>query len=295
MVTRSIPPPRGRFYRTFQQRAPQAVPARSWSVEAPATAVPPQDAGPTRTDSADATLPFPGWKRGCDLLWVLLLLPVALVLAPVLFCWIKLASPGPCIFRQTRIGRHSKPFTMYKFRTMHPEAETAVHEAHVSHLITTNQPLIKMDDEDGRLIKGACFVRMSGLDELPQLLNILRGEMSAVGPRPCIPSEFEFYDSHHLRRFAVPPGLTGIWQIERTRFTTFRQMMAMDVDYVDHLSPWADFKIIMKTPVALLGRLTTCVSAIFRKAAAWVTAKFSAKVLRRALAQEASPSGDQTD
>jgi lipopolysaccharide/colanic/teichoic acid biosynthesis glycosyltransferase len=228
-------------------------------------------------------------------LWVLLLLPVALVFAPVLFCWIKLTSPGPCIFRQTRIGRHSQPFTMYKFRTMHPEAATAVHEAHVAHLISTNQPLIKMDDEDGRLIKGACFVRMSGLDELPQLLNILRGEMSVVGPRPCVPSEFEFYDAHHLRRFAVPPGLTGIWQIERTRFTTFREMMAMDVGYIDHLSLWSDFKIIMKTPVAVFGRLTTSVRSKFGKSAIWVAVRPFARVLRRDLGQEISPSSDQTN
>ena len=295
MDSLSIPPPRGRFSRTFRRRSQQTASGRSWSVAGPANAAPPRDACPTRTDPAGATVPFPGWKRGCDLLWVLLLLPLALILAPVFFCWIKLASPGPCIFRQTRIGRHSKPFTMYKFRTMHPQAGTAVHEAHVSHLITTNQPLVKLDDEDGRLIKGACLVRMSGLDELPQLLNILRGEMSAVGPRPCIPSEFELYDAHHVRRFAVPPGLTGIWQIERTRFTTFRQMMAMDVDYVDHLSPWADFKIIMKTPVALLGRLATSVRSKFRKAAAGVAGKLFAKVLRRALGQETSPSGDQSN
>ncbi|MCX6880088.1 MAG: sugar transferase, partial [Verrucomicrobia bacterium] len=240
MVSISIPPPRGRFSRTFRRRTPQTASARSWRVQAPANAAPAWDTCPTRTDPAGVPLPFPGWKRGCDLLWVLLLLPLALVLAPVLFCWIKLASPGPCIFRQTRIGRHGKPFTMYKFRTMHPEAETAVHEAHVTRLITTNLPMIKLDDEDGRLIKGACFVRMSGLDELPQLLNILRGEMSAVGPRPCVPSEFQFYDAHHFRRVAVPPGLTGIWQIERTRSTTFREMMAMDIAYVDHLSPWLD-------------------------------------------------------
>ena len=295
MVTISIPPPRGRFSRTFQRRSSHTASARGWSFEANTNAAPLRDTCPTQTDPLGKTLPFPGWKRGCDLLWVLLLLPLALVLTPVLFCWIKLASPGPCFFRQTRIGRHSKPFTMYKFRTMHPDARTAVHEAHVTRLITTNQPLVKLDDEDGRLIKGACFVRMSGLDELPQLLNILRGEMSAVGPRPCVPSEFQFYDAHHFRRFALPPGLTGIWQIERTRFTTFREMMAMDVDYVDHLSPWSDFKIIIKTPVAVLGRLTTCGHSKFRKAAAWAAGKISAKVLRRALAQETSSNGDQTN
>lgn len=295
MVSHSIPPLRSRASRTFQRRVSNTAPACRWCDPPPAKTAPPLDTFPSQADLSGATLQLPAWKRGCDVFWVLLLLPVALVFAPVLFCWIKLASPGPCIFRQTRIGRHSQPFTMYKFRTMHPEAETSVHEAHVAYLISTNQPLIKMDDEDGRLIKGASFVRMSGLDELPQLLNILRGEMSVVGPRPCVPSEFEFYDARHLRRFALPPGLTGIWQIERTRFTTFREMMAMDVGYIDHLSLWSDFKIIMKTPVAVLGRLTTSVWSRFRKSTIWVAVRPVARVLRRDLGREISPSSDQTN
>ena len=254
-----LPSPRNR------RQAPAGRPVSQWDC-------PTCDGGAPASDSA----PLSGWKRDCDLLWVLLLLPLALVLAPFVCCWIKLASPGPCIFRQTRIGRGGKPFTMYKFRTMHPEAATAVHEAHVTNLIMTNRPMIKLDDEDSRLITGACFIRMSGLDELPQLLNVLRGEMSMVGPRPCVPSEFQFYDEHHFRRFTVPPGLTGLWQIKRTRFTTFREMMAMDVYYVDHLSPWLDLKIILKTPVALIVWLTNCARSKVRKSAALATERTSA-------------------
>jgi lipopolysaccharide/colanic/teichoic acid biosynthesis glycosyltransferase len=212
---------------------------------------------------------------------MLLILPLALALAPILVIWIKLASPGPCIFRQTRIGRGGRTFTMYKFRTMHPEAATDIHDAHVTRLIKTNQPMVKLDDEDSRLIKGARFIRMSCLDELPQVLNVLRGEMSAVGPRPCVPSEFQFYDEYHFRRFAVPPGMTGIWQIKRTRFTTFREMMAIDVEYVNRLSPWGDLKIIMNTPVVLLGRLAACTAAKIRKSVDWKTARTSAGMSRR--------------
>jgi len=194
---------------------------------------------------------MPRWKRSLDLLCLVLILPLTLSLLPLLFCWVKLVSPGPFIFRQTRIGCGGKPFTMYKTRTMRPGADPAIHEAHVRRLIASNRPMIKLDREDDRLIKGASCIRMFGLDELPQLVNVLRGEMSMVGPRPCVPSEFPLYASAHYRRFAVPPGLTGLWQIKRTQATTFREMMGMDIEYVDRLSAWADFTIMLQTPLAL--------------------------------------------
>jgi len=195
--------------------------------------------------------PIPSWKRGLDLLWLVLILPLPLVLMPLLFCWVKLVSPGPFIFRQTRIGRGGMPFTMYKARTMQPGADPAIHEAHIMRLVTSNRPMTKLDREDGRLIKGGRFIRMFGFDELPQLLNVLRGEMSMVGPRPCVPSEFQLYASAHYRRFAVPPGLTGLWQIKRTHATTFREMVGMDIEYVERLSAWADFTTMMQTPLAM--------------------------------------------
>jgi len=204
-----------------------------------------------RAVAAVTSTPIPRWKRGSDLLWLVFLIPLSLLLLPLLFFWVKLASPGPFIFRQTRIGRGGKPFTMYKVRTMQPGSDTAIHEAHVMLLMTTNRPMTKLDCEDSRLIKGARSIRMFGLDELPQLLNVLRGEMSMVGPRPCVPSEFAFYDAGHYRRFALPPGLTGLWQIERTQSTTFHEMVGMDIAYLDQLSVWSDFRIIMKTPLAL--------------------------------------------
>lgn len=204
----------------------------------------------------------PDWKRRLDLLVILVILPVALILAASLYLWIKLVSPGNVLFRQTRIGRAGKTFTIYKFRSMRLQAETAVHEAHVEHLIKTNRPMTKLDlTGDNRLIRGGCFMRMSGLDELPQLLNVLLGEMSLVGPRPCMPNEYRLYDSEQYKRFTVQPGLTGLWQVERTSSTTFREMVAMDDRYVHCLSPWEDLKILLKTPGALLKQIRSCIRA----------------------------------
>lgn len=195
------------------------------------------------------------WKRALDLVCVLLFLPVIVLVGLLIHFWITMVSPGPTIFRQTRIGRCGRTFTIYKFRTMHLSADPAVYEAYIMNLINSGQPMVKMDDHDERLIKGARFIRKSGLDELPQLLNVLRGEMSIVGPRPCVPCEFQFYDEHHFRRFLVPAGLTGIWQVRRNHSTTFQEMMDMDVEYVDHFSLREDLKIILMTPLALTAGL----------------------------------------
>ena len=218
----------------------------------------PRQVRPTRHDKSVPgvdPVSIPEWKHWGDMLGVILILPLALVFAALVCCWIKLVSPGPCTFRQTRIGRGGKPFTMFKLRTMTPGARTAEHEAHVSRLIKTNLPMTKLDEVDDRLIKGARLIRNLGLDELPQLVNVLRGEMSLVGPRPCTPQEFRCYDTDHYRRFAVQPGLTGLWQVERTQVTTFREMMGMDIAYIDRMSPWTDFKILMKTPIALIEQI----------------------------------------
>ena len=139
------------------------------------------------------------------------------------------------------------------------KAATNIHEAHVEHLIKSNMPMIKLDvTGDSRLIRGGCLIRNSGLDELPQFINVLRGEMSLVGPRPCLPREFELYDANQRHRFAVQPGLTGLWQVARTHSTTFSEMVEMDNDYVDSLDPLVDIRIILKTPFALLCQMKYC-------------------------------------
>jgi len=157
------------------------------------------------------------------------------------------------------VGRGGKSFMIYKFRSMKLRAETGVHEAHVEHLIRSNLPMTKLDlVGDSRLIKGGCLLRNSGLDELPQLLNVLRGEMSLVGPRPCLPGEFEFYGPQQRHRFQVQPGLTGLCQVSRTKSTTFREMVKLDDAYVDDLSPKMDFQILLRTPLALFRQLKEC-------------------------------------
>jgi lipopolysaccharide/colanic/teichoic acid biosynthesis glycosyltransferase len=200
----------------------------------------------------------PKWKRRSDIALILMLLPAALFLLVFVSCWIKLASRGNVLFRQNRIGRGGKPFTIYKFRTMNPAAETSVHERYIETLIRSGRPMTKLDFAgDNRLIKGGCMIRMTSLDELPQLVNILRGEMSFVGPRPCMPCEMPFYDPEDHRRFTVLPGLTGLWQVARTPNTTFREMVAMDADYVLHASPWLDLTILIRTPASVLRQFTS--------------------------------------
>lgn len=214
---------------------------------------PPQDSNPGEASA------IPVWKRTSDILLVLLILPVVALVASLLYCWIQVVSPGSVLFRQTRIGRGGKPFTIYKFRSMNLSAPTDIHEAHVEHLIKSNKPMTKLDvTGDSRLIRGGCLMRTSGLDELPQFINVLRGEMSLVGPRPCLPNEFALYDPHQRQRFTVQPGLTGLWQVNRTHSTTFSEMVKMDCDYVDHLTAMTDFQIILRTPVALLGQMKAC-------------------------------------
>lgn len=248
-----------------------------------------QRSRPVVRDAADVadreveTIPIPGWKRGFDLLWILLILPLLLFLLPALCCWIKLTSAGPLTFRQTRIGRGGKPFTMIKFRTMKLGSDASVHEDHVTHLIKTNQPLVKLDCDDDRLIRGACLIRMFGLDELPQLVNVMKNEMTIIGPRPCLPCEFKLHTRAQCRRFAVQPGLTGLWQISRTESTTFREMVETDLKYVDHLSAWSDFKIIMKTPVAVVGQCATSALSKLRKSQEWTAGQTSTEISGRSL------------
>ena len=202
------------------------------------------------------------WKRVFDILLVLLILPFIAIFAAIVYCWIQAVSPGNVLFRQTRIGRGGKPFTIYKFRSMKLRAPTNIHEDHIEHLIKSNMPMTKLDVMgDSRLIKGGCLIRTSGLDELPQFINVLRGEMSLVGPRPCLPKEFELYEESQRNRFAVQPGLTGQWQVNRTGTTTFSEMVKMDDDYVDNLSPLRDVQIILKTPFALLRQMKACATA----------------------------------
>jgi lipopolysaccharide/colanic/teichoic acid biosynthesis glycosyltransferase len=199
---------------------------------------------------------IPLWKRALDgclmLIGLPLWLPVALVIALV----IRVGSRGPVFFRQRRVGQGGRQFVCFKFRTMHLNASQSVHQNHVKDMIQSSIPMVKLDDEnDSRLIPGGSWIRASGLDELPQLFNILRGEMSLVGPRPCIPYEYEMYQPWQRRRCDAPPGLTGLWQVSGKNHTTFNEMVQLDIEYARRMSPWLDFWIIVRTPLTILQQL----------------------------------------
>lgn len=195
----------------------------------------------------------PVWKRLLDISCMLTVLPALLPMILLIAIIIKISSAGPVLFRQERVGLLGKKFILFKFRTMVPGTNTGVHEAHAASLIESNSPMTKLDAHgDGRLILFGRWLRAAGLDELPQLLNVLRGEMSLVGPRPCLPSEYEKYLPWQRERFRTLPGLTGLWQVSGKNRTTFIEMIDLDIQYVRTQSLWLDLRIIVKTIPALM-------------------------------------------
>lgn len=190
---------------------------------------------------------IPSWKRVLDALVILAVLPMVLPLALLIVIAIKLVSRGPVLFRQERIGYYGQPFIIYKFRTMHVNAATITHQAYLKDLIKSDKPMTKMDSQDPRVIRGGGILRASGLDELPQLINVLRGEMSLVGPRPCTPYEYEQYSPWHSRRLEALPGLTGLWQVSGKNKLSFERMIQLDIEYGERSSIWLDLKIMAKT------------------------------------------------
>jgi lipopolysaccharide/colanic/teichoic acid biosynthesis glycosyltransferase len=168
----------------------------------------------------------------------------------------RLVSPGPVLFKQERVGHHGRRFIIYKFRTMKVSADTIVHSAYVRQLIPGGAPMTKLDGlGDSRLIPGGRLLRASGLDELPQVINVWLGDMSVVGPRPCIPGEFEAFEPEQRRRVEAVPGLTGLWQVSGKNRTTFDEMIRFDVAYARTCNPWLDLEIIVRTPWVLIGQL----------------------------------------
>ncbi len=174
----------------------------------------------------------------------------------VLMAWTKIVSPGPVFYRQERVGFHTTRFMIFKFRTMHVNAETRTHEDYFAQLMQADLPMTKLDaGGDSRLIACGRFLRASGLDELPQVFNVLRGEMSLVGPRPCLPNEYQRYELWQCQRVSAPPGLTGYWQVNGKNKTTFREMIEMDIFYARNMSLWLDLKVIFKTVPALIEQM----------------------------------------
>lgn len=207
--------------------------------------------------------PLPAWKRLLDLLCIAASLPVTLPLGLAIAAYIKLTSPGPVLFRQERIGYRGRRFWCLKFRTMRVNADSSCHQQHLRQLIESDAPMIKLDVKgDPRLIRGGAFLRATGLDELPQLINVLRGEMSLVGPRPCLPYEYEQYDAWARQRCDAVPGLTGLWQVSGKNHTTFRRMIELDIQYARTKSLWLDLRIMAKTFSALAAQVRETRAAV---------------------------------
>jgi exopolysaccharide production protein ExoY len=224
-----------------------------------------QAATPAETGApASADPEIPAWKRGLDFVCILLSLPCCLPLMICIALWIKIVSPGPVFYRQERVGYRGRRFMILKFRTMKVNVETLSHERHLEQLMQANCPMTKLDAGDPRIIRGGRILRAMGLDELPQLLNVLSGEMSLVGPRPCTVPEFERYQPWQRERVDAPPGLTGYWQVNGKNKTTFIEMINMDIFYARNMSLGMDLEIILRTVPALL---TQVVETRFKKRA----------------------------
>ena len=199
---------------------------------------------------------LPGWKRALDVTAILLALPLLLPLVIAIGVVIRLVSTGPVLFKQERVGFRGSRFMCLKFRTMFCGAETRTHEGHLQKLMDADVPMTKMDDKgDSRIIPFGRLLRASGLDELPQLINVLKGEMSLVGPRPCMAYEEAKYLPWQLERFNAAPGLTGLWQVNGKNRTTFTKMIQLDIEYARTKSLVLDLKIIFRTVPALLVQL----------------------------------------
>ena len=196
-------------------------------------------------------------KRMLDLLGsavaLVLLAPVFLIIAAA----IKITSKGPVFFKQIRIGQFGKQFTFFKFRSMYLANDAKIHEQYVKDLIAGRAPIgtegVYKIQNDPRITPVGRFLRKTSLDELPQFWNVLRGEMSLVGPRPPIPYEVEVYDLWHWRRVVqAKPGITGLWQVKGRSRTTFDEMVRLDLHYTERSSLWMDLKILAQTPMAVV-------------------------------------------
>jgi lipopolysaccharide/colanic/teichoic acid biosynthesis glycosyltransferase len=193
------------------------------------------------------------WKRPLDLAVAGGLLLVLLPLLAALVVLVRLDSSGPGIYRQRRVGREGRPFEMWKLRSMATCCDQAPHQDTVADWFSGR-------DHDGRfktladprITAVGRWLRLTNFDELPQLINVLRGEMSMVGPRPAIPYELEHYETWYFERLAVRPGITGLWQVSRRERLSAREMMELDCRYVREATLWLDLRILLRTGPAVV-------------------------------------------
>jgi lipopolysaccharide/colanic/teichoic acid biosynthesis glycosyltransferase len=193
------------------------------------------------------------WKRPFDLVVGTIALLVALPVLLLLALAVVLDSPGPAFFGQERVGRDGGRFRMWKLRTMHAGCDQAAHRRAAAHWFAgrTSKDAYKSLD-DPRITRLGRLLRRTNLDELPQLLNVVMGDMSLVGPRPAIPYELDHYRRTYFDRLRVPPGMTGLWQVSRRDRLSAGEMVALDLQYVRRASPWLDLRILLMTAPALL-------------------------------------------
>jgi lipopolysaccharide/colanic/teichoic acid biosynthesis glycosyltransferase len=199
-------------------------------------------------------LGFLGRKRIVDVLFTLLILiPLSLVIAIVAIC-ICLDSKGPVFFRQRRVGQNGKEFTMLKFRSMYVDNDDSIHREAVKRYMN-GESIIGEDyklKDDPRITRVGRFIRKTSIDELPQFFNVLRGEMTLVGPRPPLPYEVEAYSARDWIRLSGRPGLTGSWQVYGRSRVQFQEMVDMDIIYLQQQSTMLDLKLIFLTPIVML-------------------------------------------
>ena len=227
--------------------------------------VAPPDFPESQTLAGRATI-YDWIKRGLDVIGSSILLALLAPLLLVIAAAVKLKSSGPVFFEQERMGQRMKPFRMLKFRTMHANADHKLHHEYVTRFIHSGGDaqsggtpgLFKLTN-DPRVTPIGGFLRKTSLDELPQLLNVLRGDMSLVGPRPPLPYEVEQYKSWHCRRVLdAKPGITGLWQVTGRSRTTFDEMVRLDLRYARTCSIWNDIKILLATPGAVFSGKGAC-------------------------------------
>jgi len=197
---------------------------------------------------------WPSVKRALDVTGSAVVIVVLSPLWVMLAVAIRIDSPGPMLFRQRRLGRGCRPFVMLKFRSMEAGASSDLHRRYIEQLVhedpAAGETLRKLTD-DRRVTRVGRLLRRTSLDEAPQLLNVLAGHMSLIGPRPALEYELEHYRPHHFRRFEVRPGLTGLWQTSGRARVGFMEMLELDVEYVRRFSVSQDARILLKTPLAL--------------------------------------------
>lgn len=197
---------------------------------------------------------WPAVKRSMDASLASLLLVLFAPVFAIIAVAIKLDSRGPVLFRQARLGRRIEEFTVLKFRTMKFDSSPELHRDYIAQLAAgqADEADLKKLTSDPRVTRVGRLLRRTSLDELPQLVNVLRGEMALVGPRPALEYELEHYQDRHFERFAVKPGMTGLWQVSGRNQVGFTEMLDLDVDYAHKSGFLLDLRILAKTPIAAI-------------------------------------------